>query len=83
MKIIKEGLWKLPWSEKYTCKHTPCGAILQVDEGDIFAPDYNTGYGFNCPICGSYNEVPWKEIPERVRSEREKKRKRSSSSDWD
>ena len=81
MKVVKEGKWNVPWSGEFECG--VCEATLLVEESDVKPVDNECGrYYFICAVCGKQNDVPMKDIAQRVREEVEKKRKYWSSSDW-
>lgn len=62
MKVMKPGRPVVPWSEEYECSGygnggSGCGAVLLVEEGDLFETQSNcraeTTYylTFTCPCC--------------------------------
>ena len=70
------------WKKEFTCtgkgwqqKKTPCGALLEVSAQDI---QYRTHtdisgftdvyYGFTCPLCGCFTEIPTSQVPSSVRT---------------
>lgn len=79
MKILKEGKWNLPWSGTYACP--TCEAELLVEEKDVKAPDYATGFECACAVCGKRIPLPDKDLPLRIKEALNAKRKYSSS--WD
>ena len=74
MKVLKEGKWNVPWSDKFTC--STCEAQLLVEEADVKPYDYhNSGFTFTCPLCGKLNTLSDKDLPQRVREEKNRHRK--------
>ena len=84
MKVLAEGnknpnLWKI----KATCSgrgwaqtNKPCGALLEVSELDILKRKHtdisgstDIYYGFRCPICGCFTEIPFNQVPDRVQNQ--------------
>ena len=67
MKVLKKAQ---PWSTEQTCT---CGALLLVEESDIFklrAPDGYVRWYYHCPECeqdirfrGSMPSTIWSRIP--------------------
>lgn len=69
MKVIKEGRKQKGWAKEYECTGAGnhgggCGAILLVEEGDLFQTsrsDYtgDTDYyvTFRCACCGSSTDI--------------------------
>lgn len=81
MKVLKEGKWHVPWTAECACK--TCEALVLVEEADV-KPTYdapNTFY-WVCSVCGKDNDLPAKDLTQRVREAVEKKRKYRSYSDW-
>ena len=81
MKVLAEGTWKNPWSGEFVCPTKSCGAKLLVEEADVKARDYSTGYVYKCPICGKDNLVPTDDLPQRIKEVLDRVRK-VSSGDW-
>ncbi len=80
MKILKEGKWHLPWTTEAVCG--TCEARLLVEEPDVKPTfDATNKFYWVCAICGKENDLPAKELTQRVREAVEKKR-RYASSDW-
>jgi len=81
MKVLKEGIWNIPWTSSESCD--TCKAELLIEEGDV-KPTYNRGssYYFICVVCGKSNTLRTERIALRVREAVDKKRGWSSSSDW-
>lgn len=80
MKVIKEGIWSLPWSKECTCKE--CQAILEVAESDL-KPEGNatdSNY-YHCPLCGKVNYIDKKDLSTRVKEELNKRRQYWNSGD--
>lgn len=78
------------WRKEFTCtgkgwmQHgtTPCGQLIEVLGTDICSrlhTDYGGGtdeyFGFYCPSCGSFTEIPTNKIPYEIRSMASKKRR--------
>ena len=80
MKIIKQGIWNVPWSGEYDCP--TCKAKLLVEEGDLKPQDNSHVTYCSCEICGHMIVVPEKDLPLRVKEAIGKKRKWTSSA-WD
>jgi predicted RNA-binding Zn-ribbon protein involved in translation (DUF1610 family) len=75
MKILEEGNWKNPWSKEYVCSQKQCGAKLLVEEQDVIAPDYRETFNFMCPLCGNTNIIANSDLPQRIKSALERKRR--------
>jgi len=54
----------------------PCYSLLEVEDGDVLERYYSGDiagmdsgiyYGFICPVCKCFTELPYKEIPNHVR----------------
>lgn len=45
------------WSGRYTCSNQECGAVLLVDESDVFFESEGKAC-FQCPECSEANSVP-------------------------
>ena len=70
------------WKKEVTCTGagwqqtgTPCHSLFEIDARDIKRrthTDYGGGtdtyYGFVCPDCGCFTEIPSKDIPSHVKS---------------
>ena len=70
------------WRGKYTCtgkgwvQNThPCGSLIEVLASDITTRDHtdygggrDTYYGFYCPVCGCFTEIPESKLPYEVKS---------------
>jgi len=84
MKVLKEGLWKVPWEKEVVCSEPSCGATLLAEEMDVKPVDYSSrsDYYVTCPACGTSVDVPAKDLPLRVRRTLDAKRKYSTSA-WD
>lgn len=80
MKVLKEGIWNIPWSGTYAC--SICKAELLVEEADLKPHDNAYRSYCVCAICGHTIEIPEKDLPRRVTEALGKKRKWTSSS-WD
>ena len=80
MKVVKEGKWNVPWSGEFPCR--TCEAVLLVEEADVKpVDDRPNSFSFICEVCGKHNDLPMKDIAQRVREAVEKKRKYRSSYD--
>lgn len=69
MKIIKEGRPQTGWAKEYECTGKGnglggCGAILLVEEGDLFSTctsrrdEVETFITFECPACTVLTDIP-------------------------
>ena len=68
MKVIKKGRPQKGWSKEFECtgagnRGGGCGAILLVEQADIF-PTYRSALGetetfntFECSECGVYTDI--------------------------
>lgn len=80
------------WTIKATCDgngwnqegRTPCGSLFELDSTDIQKRTYtdygggtDTYYGFTCPDCGCFSEIPSNKIPSHIRSNARKYEKPS------
>jgi hypothetical protein len=43
-----------------------CGVTLQVEANDVGEDMHSGGYGFNCPRCGRYHRVAFKDLPKAI-----------------
>lgn len=77
MKVIKEGTGQNGWAKELKCTGKGngaggCGAVLLVEEGDLFktsstARDETTDYiTFECCSCNVWTDVTDSKIPYRV-----------------
>lgn len=76
MKVLRNGDGRKGWAKEYECTgagngNGGCGAILLVEEGDLYKThsyDYGGGHDvyttFKCPQCG--NETDVKGVPSSV-----------------
>ena len=61
MKILKRGR---TLTTEAKCPQPACGAVLLVEEGDLFSTYNPEIYGYSrhptyrCPCCGSVNQLP-------------------------
>ena len=64
MKVLKHPGRPEGWSKDYICRE--CGAILTVEEGDLYARNTAVAYAgeiwdprvfFNCAVCRTTNDV--------------------------
>lgn len=83
-RVIKEAFENEDlWRGQFTCtgagweQHgtVPCGRLIEVLASDIVArkhTDYGGGtdvyYGFHCPVCNSFTEIPYTRLNSTVRS---------------
>lgn len=79
--ILEEGNYKFPdWSIEARCMgaldweklgkpRKPCYSKLKLEDGDIVRRigSGETYYGFICPKCKCFTELPEEEIPENVK----------------
>ena len=73
MKVIKPGREQIGWAKEFTCTGKGngdggCGAVLLVEEDDMYHYDgstdsYNT---FKCCGCGVETDLPDSEVPTSV-----------------
>lgn len=83
MRVLATGdnnpnIWKMEVSctgEGWEQLNTPCGALLEVNQADIFkrahtdlSGDTEVYYGVICPICGCFTEISTGKIPHHVRN---------------
>lgn len=83
MRIIDRNPENLGWEKECFCTgegwtqygRTPCHAKLAVADKDIMARkhtdysgDTSTYFGFVCPICGCFTEIPENELPYKVKN---------------
>lgn len=62
MKVIKKGREQTGWAKELSCDvEGGCGAILLVEEGDLFyrrgGEDYEGGCCFVCACCSMENKL--------------------------
>ena len=81
MKVLEKGNWDNPWSIEAKCPESSCEAKLLIEEGDVRAIDYESGYYAECMVCGHCINIAAKDIPLRVKHPIDKKRKYSNPRD--
>lgn len=78
MQVLRKGCGQVGFSMERLCtgkgfEDGGCGALLLVEEGDIFfteshARDETTRYeSFQCPECGVRTDFEQGEVPDRIR----------------
>jgi hypothetical protein len=76
MKVLKEGKWNVPWTTTAVCK--TCEAEALIEEADVKPTfDKDGKFYWVCVVCGKSNDLPSKEIAQRVCEAVAKKRKYS------
>ena len=69
---IYSSIWVLP---DVQCKLPRCYAVMDVNEADIYAPDYEEGFRVRCGVCGSIIHIDEEPIPAKITNELNSKRK--------
>lgn len=69
MKVVKKGRGTKGWAKEYECTgkgngEGGCGALLMVEQDDVFVTSTNTRdettthYTFRCCECGVWTDIP-------------------------
>lgn len=77
MEMLEEGNYKMPdWSMEARCnaegwrqKNKPCYSKFRLEDGDIvkrYARE-TMWYGFICPKCKCFTEIPEEKIPDNIK----------------
>jgi hypothetical protein len=81
MKVLKSGKWELPFNIERVCANLNCGALLSLEENDILAFDDCHDYGWKCIVCDFTNSIEGEDIPGRITSKLDKKRRWNTAYD--